>query len=111
MEDARALCLQTMQAWSLQDAEERVTAIVTELVANAVSHAGTPLGLRLLHVDSMIRIEVSDGDPTLPVRGDPAFLDENGRGMVIIESYSSDWGASATPEGKVVWAEIDLSAR
>jgi anti-sigma regulatory factor (Ser/Thr protein kinase) len=108
VEDARRLSAETMSAWSLPEFEERVTAIVAELVANAVRHARTAVDLSLIRRGSRLRIEVRDGDPAPPRRRDPEFLDENGRGMLIIERYSTGWGSIPQPDGKIVWVEVDL---
>ncbi|MEO5875437.1 MAG: ATP-binding protein [Streptosporangiaceae bacterium] len=108
VEYARRLAARTMRTWSLLEAEEPVTAIVAELVANAVRHAGTALELRLVHADGMIRIEVSDRDERLPILRVPQAEDEGGRGLYIVDRYSTAWGTTPAPGGKVVWAEISL---
>lgn len=108
VEYARRLAARTIQTWSLLQAEESVTAIVAELVANAVRHAGTPLELRLVHEEELIRIEVRDGDQRLPILRYPKPEDEGGRGLYIVDRYSTAWGTISAPDGKVVWAEISL---
>jgi len=108
VEYARRLAARTMQTWSLLNVEESVTAIVAELVANAVRHAGTPLEMRLIHEDDLIRIEVRDQDRRMPVLRFPQPEDEGGRGLYIVERYSTAWGTIPAPDGKVVWAEISL---
>lgn len=108
MEEARLLSARTMRSWSLTAVEEPVIAIIVELVANAVRHAKTDLILRLCCRNSRIRIEVADHDPSPPVLTEPNPLQEGGRGMVIVNRYSTVWGSTPTPGGKTVWAEIDL---
>jgi anti-sigma regulatory factor (Ser/Thr protein kinase) len=99
-----------MREWALTEFEEPVSAIIAELVANAVLHAGTDLILRLSCSGSRIRIEVDDRDTRPPVLTEPFGLQEGGRGMVIIARYSTTWGTVPSREGKTVWAEIDLAA-
>jgi hypothetical protein len=108
--EARSLSERTMREWALTGLEEPVTAIIAELVANAVLHAGTDLTLRLSCANSRIRIEVDDQDPRPPVMAEPAGLQEGGRGMVIVALYSTAWGFVPRLGGKTVWAEIDLAS-
>ncbi|GAB3678099.1 hypothetical protein GCM10027589_48390 [Actinocorallia lasiicapitis] len=107
VEQARRLTASTMRSWSLTGDEEPVTAIVAELVANAVRHAATPLELRLILHDGYIRIEVRDRDHRMPSLGKPQPLDDGGRGLFLVDAYSAAWGAERSPDGgKTVWAEV-----
>jgi len=48
---------------------------------------------------------VGDASPEMPVRADALSDDELfGRGLVIVESLASNWGAYRVPTGKIVWA-------
>jgi len=107
VEAARLFAMRVLRLWSLSRLEERVSAIIAELVANVVEHAGTDLELRLTH-NGEVRIEVSDRDPAPPVLTMPEPLQEGGRGMLIVDRYSTCWGYAPANEGKTVWAEIDL---
>ncbi len=111
VEQSRRLVARTMRAWNLTSGEEPVTAIVAELVANAVTHAATPFELRLLRSDShQIRVEVRDRDHRLPILRNPHPLSDGGRGMFLVDCYAASWGAEPAPDGgKVVWAEIDVA--
>jgi hypothetical protein len=111
VERARLFSVRTMTSWALADFEEPVTAIITELVANAVLHARTDLELRLVRSDDRVRIEVADLSPAPPVLTEPLPLQEGGRGMVIIDLYADAWGSVPTPAGKIVWAELKVDAQ
>jgi anti-sigma regulatory factor (Ser/Thr protein kinase) len=106
--NGRRLAARTMRTWSLLDGEEAVTAIVAELVANAVRHAGTPLELRLLRKPGRVRVEVRDRSSALPKLHEPEPLGEGRRGLFLVDRYSSSWGVelNASGGGKVVWAEV-----
>ncbi|GAB2864323.1 hypothetical protein GCM10022221_75430 [Actinocorallia aurea] len=109
VELTRRLAARTMRSWNLLKAEEAVTAIVAELVANVVQHARTPLELRLALLDGRVRVEVRDRDDRMPVPRTADILAEGGRGMFLVEVYSTRWGAEGAPGGgKVVWAEVDI---
>ncbi|MEU8386221.1 ATP-binding protein [Streptosporangium sp. NPDC048865] len=95
-------------------ASEEITALVSELVANAVQHSesGQAGGMvRLVvsdHVDSL-RVAVLDGGssgdlPPIPVQVDP--LSERGRGLWLVRELSSAWGWNRLEAGRVVWFEV-----
>lgn len=112
VEQARRLAARTMRSWALSSDEEPVTAIVAELVANAVRHAATPLELRLLRNDGHVRVEVRDRDHRLPRLRHPEPLDDGGRGLFLVDTYAAAWGAEPAPDGgKVVWAEISIAVK
>jgi anti-sigma regulatory factor (Ser/Thr protein kinase) len=98
-----------MRTWALLDREERVTAIVAELVANAVTHARTPLVLRLRRLPGRVRVEVQDASDHFPVLHHPEPLSEGRRGLLIVDTYATAWGSDPCPQGKVVWAEVETS--
>ncbi len=94
------------------DVKQRALVIASELVTNAVVHAGEPITLELaLRRDDVLRVEVRDGDEHIAVvarrpedRG--VFT---GRGLMIVESLAQQWGVRCRPGGKSVWADIDVS--
>jgi anti-sigma regulatory factor (Ser/Thr protein kinase) len=108
VEYARRLAARTMRTWSLIDHEELVTAIVAELVANAVLHAGTMLELRLVRRPGRVRVEVRDRAARMPRLTIPGPEDENHRGLFIVDRFAAEWGADPVPGGKVVWAEVSV---
>ena len=56
----------------------------SELVTNAVVHAGTPVGLRITTEDAAVRVEVRDASPHLPVRRSRTHTAGTGRGLIIV---------------------------
>jgi GAF domain-containing protein/anti-sigma regulatory factor (Ser/Thr protein kinase) len=79
---------------------------VAELVTNALLHAAPPVRLRVVCSDDGVRLEVSDGSRSAPVRGraDPGSM--TGRGLALVGALALRWGVDAAPDGKVVWAEL-----
>jgi anti-sigma regulatory factor (Ser/Thr protein kinase) len=108
VEQARRLSARMMRAWSLLAQEETVTAIVAELVANAVRHAGTPLELRLARLRHLVRVEVRDRAVEMPKMTIPSPEEEGHRGLYIVDRYATAWGADPVVGGKVVWAEVSV---
>ena len=98
--------------------------IVSELVTNAVtaSVAGTrpdqgrPAGLpvvrlRLASDGRQVLVAVWDGSPEPPVARDAGPGAVSGRGLLLVQAFSDDWGyyfprseGGRAREGKVVWA-------
>jgi anti-sigma regulatory factor (Ser/Thr protein kinase) len=103
---ARLFVRNTIEAWSLGDAEVARLA-VTELVANAWKHAcvATDLPIRVIVVRAgpRVRVEVHDPSPTLPHLKAAGELGESGRGLLLLSELVEDWGCHPTTTGKAVW--------
>jgi anti-sigma regulatory factor (Ser/Thr protein kinase) len=107
-------------AWGLATCVDTAQLLVSELVANAVTAAravpgghsaagGPPIELSLRRTGTSLIIEVRDPNPDPPVAKRAGPQDEDGRGLLIVETLSRRWGHHAAgPGGKVVWCEITL---
>lgn len=84
--------------------------VVSELVTNAVVHAGTDVTLRITAESDAIRVEIEDSSPHLPVRRTWSRTAGTGRGLMIVEEHADRWSAVRTNGGKVVWFEIGRPA-
>lgn len=105
---ARRHCAALLDRWYADSSvTDRVTLLVSELVTNAVLHAGTPCELAIERGDP-VRVEVLDDDPTLPLRKHYAVDAASGRGMQLLEALSDRCGSDRTSTGKRVWFEVDL---
>lgn len=89
-----------------QDLVDQIELIVSELVTNAVVHAGTDVVLRVLAGRGSLRIEVGDGSRRLPTPRDYAMAARTGRGLQLVERSVEQWGVHLDPDGKTVWAEL-----
>jgi anti-sigma regulatory factor (Ser/Thr protein kinase) len=123
---ARVFVRQVARDWKLpEQCAETVELLVSELVTNAVKQTGRVVGpptpgatehvavvvLRLRVVGTALRIEVWDNDPMPPKKADQDPDSENGRGLVLVEALSEQWGCYVpTGGGKVVWCEVKLLA-
>ena len=83
------------------------TLLLSELVANAVLHTGTPIEVVVDTSGDRVRVEVHDGNPRLPVRKHYSTMSGTGRGLMLVERMAVDWGVERTAGGKVVWFELD----
>lgn len=104
---ARRLTLAVLRLWSLSELGETCELLVSELVGNAVRHAGVrTFGLRMLRRRGWIRIEVRDPSRGLPCLLPVGELDISGRGLFLIDKLSDRWGVDLLPRGKVTWFEL-----
>lgn len=104
----RSLLWTTFACWDCHaDRLDDAALVLSELAGNAIRHAtGETIQVRLRREDNILRISVHDGSPRLPEPREASFEDENGRGMLIIETLSHRWGCNPLASGKVVWADV-----
>lgn len=82
---------------------DAATLLLSELVTNAVLHAGTDIDVGLDLVPGGVRVEVADRHPVHPsVKGYSADA-ATGRGLVLVDAMAEEWGVADAPPGKVVW--------
>ena len=104
---ARAFAREVLSGWEESDAAETVLLLVSELVANAVLHAGTKVEVAMRRRGARLRVEVSDESPVLPATRDFDADATTGRGLGLIAALADDWGAEPRADhGKVVWFEV-----
>ncbi len=85
--------------------------IVDELVTNAVDHADSAPLLVLFRTGNVVRVEVSDNDPGMPVLQPSDPWDTSGRGLFLVATLADNWGTVFHEDGpltKTVWAEVTL---
>lgn len=107
---ARRFTTSTLREWGLPGIVPDAQILVTELVANAVAHAGTPLHVSLQERDAGVRIVVGDESPIPPTMGSPGLEDTGGRGLRLIDAVSSAWGHRRMDGVKRVWADLSVPA-
>ena len=103
--------------WGLAELADTAELLASELVTNAVQAAGrlrttAPPVVRLnfsTDEESLV-IRVWDASDDMPIWQEAAPDQTGGRGLMLVETLSADWGAYREADGKVVWAMI-TSAR
>src|SRR3954452_11616624 len=95
-----------------QATRDVLSLLVSELVTNAIRHAGlTPQDPISVHITShadRVRLAVRDGGPGFsPADPAEAPLDAlGGRGCMIIAALSDAWGVESDETGCTVWCEL-----
>jgi anti-sigma regulatory factor (Ser/Thr protein kinase) len=96
----------------LEDAE----LLVTELVANSVTHSasgrrdGGRITVEVTATHDRVYVTVTDEGaagplPVIPAQGDG--LAESGRGLWLVRELSSAWGWQDEPAGRTVWFAVE----
>jgi serine phosphatase RsbU (regulator of sigma subunit)/anti-sigma regulatory factor (Ser/Thr protein kinase) len=124
---ARWFIKDTLRSWQLSDVKDLsgggslvddAVLLVSELVANAVQHAGTELEVSCRLSAGALEVAVMDRHParTLP---EPPFVgdlsapgglaeSERGRGLMLPSALASSWGVTYTGSAKTVWFRLRL---
>jgi anti-sigma regulatory factor (Ser/Thr protein kinase) len=94
-----------------EDVEHTVTLLATEVVANAVRHAGLRNDQRIVFFarlsEDFAHVEVADQGPGF----DPDDLADDGFGLRLLGKLASHWGVDRTNGGFKVWFEVDRRSR
>ncbi|MBH5337311.1 SpoIIE family protein phosphatase [Streptomyces pactum] len=114
---ARTFVRDTLQGWGLGDIVDDAVVLTSELVTNAVVHAGTAAEVSCVRADDGVRVEVADRYPEreLPVEnagrnyGSPDR--EGGRGLLLCAALASRWGVEYSAARKRVWFQLDFPDR
>jgi len=90
------------------DLTDTVTLLVSELVTNAVLHAGSDVEVTVQLTPTAARVEVTDASADAPAPRPAATDEDSGRGLALVGSLARRWGVRPAPGGgKTVWFEVD----
>ncbi len=110
---ARRMITEALRTWGVDDLTGPATLIVSELVSNAVQHAGTALIVNASVRGEHLYLSVQDHDPQAPTVPDRPPIDGSptagGRGLHLIEVYATAWGSHFAADGKTVWATLRIA--
>ena len=96
-------------------ARDRLALLVSELVPNAIRHAGLaagdPIELELTSENGRVWLAVRDGGPGFDPR---VSINANGTGtglgLAIVAAMAHDWSVERGPAGCMVWCALDEAA-
>jgi anti-sigma regulatory factor (Ser/Thr protein kinase) len=113
---ARHLTTELLDRWELSSLRDLAMLLTSELVTNALVHAGSGLNLTVAIADGALEIAVGDHDhlssalvkANVPRFGDvqDSVLAEGGRGLLLIDSLTDDWGVDQGAHEKRVWCRV-----
>jgi len=93
------------------DLRQTAALLVSELVANAVLHACTPVAVTLSTKGLGVRVEVSDGSVEMPTIKGYQPDAATGRGLSVVDALADDWGTRLEDAGKTVWFTLGAAHR
>jgi anti-sigma regulatory factor (Ser/Thr protein kinase) len=106
---ARGYVREAIEAWSLS-VDAYVAALLTsELVTNAIRHADGPVKLFVTCSCEHLRVYVHDTSPEWPAVCDAPTEEEDGRGLLLVASLSTEWNCYRTSAGKAVHFTLALA--
>jgi anti-sigma regulatory factor (Ser/Thr protein kinase) len=118
---ARRFVRETLQAWVVTGADadghglvDDAVLLTSELVTNAVVHAGTPVQVTCRLADGEVEVVVSDCHPDRLVP-EPAESENSaaertgGRGLLLPAALASTWGVTYGRAAKAVWFRLGLA--
>jgi two-component sensor histidine kinase len=106
--EARCFVSHTLVEWGDTQLVEAAALLVSELVTNAVTHAGSEVHVvigRGGHY-AVLRVEVGDFSSEPPTMGGFDLEAMSGRGLALVEALAHRWGVETHASGKRVWFEL-----
>jgi DNA-binding NarL/FixJ family response regulator len=103
---ARRFVAEKVAEWRLDTIRDDALLVVSELAANAITHAGSACRIRLSLTPTTLRIDVIDTGSGTPEPQPPSRTEEHGRGLHLVDALTRAWGLEMVDEGKLVWAEL-----
>ena len=85
---------------------KKLALVVSELVTNAVRHAGTPITLVVTDGEEGVRVEVEDAGPGFEWPSTKPHVESGGLGLTVVEALSREWGIDRNGAGCAVWCVI-----
>ena len=105
--DARRFVSEHLTTHGCEDVVPDARLIVSELVTDALVHAGTGFTVTVDVAQATVVLRVADGSAVPPVLGTLGVEEPGGRGLGIVAALAGAWGVTTEPGGgKSVWASI-----
>lgn len=93
-----------------RDVATIATLLTSELVTNALQHGSGDIAMTIDRRPGQLRVDVQDESSEQPVVRASGLDSIKGRGMLLIETLSNNWGVRQSPggTGKSVWFTLRL---
>lgn len=111
---ARGFVADRLCSWGLSEMSDDLQLVVSEVVTNALVHAGSDVDVRLRAFTDRVRLEVRDSDSNPPVPSPLSVSEEgnaeaeHGRGLCIVEALAGQWNSSPNGRGKTVSLDMPV---
>ncbi|MDN4171537.1 ATP-binding protein [Nocardioides sp. SOB77] len=114
---ARRFLRERLHAWDVEgEVVDDAQLCLSELVTNAVVHAGTASELRVVLDGGVLTVTVRDlGGLGKPSAGEPHPSEDldplrvYGRGLQLVDALSTRWGSERDATGTTVWFALELA--
>jgi anti-sigma regulatory factor (Ser/Thr protein kinase) len=119
--EARSYTRWLLNTWRLESMADTIELLVSELVTNAINATGVtdedvdlrrllgkvkPIYLCLSARTETVKVEVWDSSNRPPRKRATTDEDEDGRGLMLVQALSKEWGTEVLETGgKIVWCE------
>ncbi|MER6416105.1 SpoIIE family protein phosphatase [Streptomyces humidus] len=107
--EARHMIRAAVRAWGDRDRSDEIELVADELITNALMHTegAAIVTLRALTGGGRrLRVEVEDTSSALPRRREAGESGVSGRGLMLVDLLTDEWGVEARGGGKCVWCEF-----
>jgi len=106
---ARVFVASQLNAHELPYLIDNVELVVSELVTNVLVHAHSAVSVTLEELPFCVRLTVHNGSSSPAMVKNARSTDEGGRGRLVIDRCSADWGIDTATNGdKSVWALFEM---
>ena len=106
---ARRLVAKLCQTWDYAELCPVAELLISELVTNAIRHAGTDIEVTAAIGDHFLHLHVRDRTKRLPMlSGTDSLQTHHSRGLKLVDRLSNGWGTTLAPYGKTVWVTLRL---
>ena len=106
--DARRFVGSTIDGLGVASVRDLALLLTSELVTNAVVHAGGEIRVCVIGDDRRIRVAVEDTSDTPPRRREAGEGAVSGRGLCLVAELAEHWGVDIRDGGKAVWFELEV---
>ncbi len=110
---ARRFLTGLLVAWQVQgDVTETAELCLSELVTNAVIHAGTESVLTVYLDDGVLTVQVRDhgADPGVELIAEEDPLRVFGRGLQLVDALADRWGSEHDDHGTTSWFSLEVGS-
>ena len=106
---ARRTVVDALVSANRADLADTAALVTSEIVTNAILHAGSDIWVTVTVTAEGALVEVEDHSPHLPAQRAYDSAATTGRGMALVNELVSDFGVRQIPDnGKIVWFTLGI---